>query len=237
MDRQRIIDEILRTARANGDVPLGVRRLDSEAGIKQHHWQQYWPRLSDAQREAGLAPNSKTEGFGQERLVTMLVELARQLGRFPAVSDLRVRSAASDGWPTNRVFDRTLGTKAQKQALVAAYCRANPGHDDVLAYCSANLAESGEPEAKPDTSTDGFVYLLKSGCHYKIGKTNHAGRRERELAIQLPEAVKTVHVIKTDDADGIERYWHQRFAAKRKNGEWFDLAGADVLAFRRRKFM
>lgn len=33
MDRQTIIDEIRRAATENGGTPLGVRRLESEAGI------------------------------------------------------------------------------------------------------------------------------------------------------------------------------------------------------------
>lgn len=237
MDRQHILDEIRRTAEANGGAPLGVRRLDSEAGIKVHHWNQYWPRLSDAQREAGLDPNSKTEAFGKDRLVALLVGLARELGRFPTRAEIRVKSAGTSGWPTSRVFDRRLGTKADMIAHVAAYCKVHPGYDDVLGYCSQTTEEVAAAAAKPDTSNDGFVYLMKSGRYYKIGKTNHAGRRERELAIQLTDAATTVHTIKTDDPEGIEAYWHRRFAAKRKNGEWFDLDRGDVAAFRRRKFM
>lgn len=83
----------------------------------------------------------------------------------------------------------------------------------------------------------GYVYLLKSGRYYKIGRSSSPRRREYELAIQLPERVKTVHTIKTDDPVGIEAYWHQRFSDRRKNGEWFELRREDISAFRRRKFM
>ena len=62
--------------------------------------------------------------------------------------------------------------------------------------------DQDDHEAGPDDARHGFVYLLKSGRHYKIGHTLDVGRRRYDLAIRLPEPVTEEHVIRTDDPRG-----------------------------------
>jgi len=78
------------------------------------------------------------------------------------------------------------------------------------------------------------VYLLKSGRHYKIGKTKKFDKRIGQLKIQLPEKVEVVHKIPTRDEHQEEQHWHRKFAHKRKNGEWFELSDQDVREFKGR---
>ena len=79
---------------------------------------------------------------------------------------------------------------------------------------------------------DGHVYMLKLSQHYKIGRTNAVPRRHREINLELPEKTDIVHVIATDDPEGIEAYWHRRFSSKNTNGEWFALTASDIRAFK-----
>jgi Meiotically up-regulated gene 113 len=96
---------------------------------------------------------------------------------------------------------------------------------------------SDEAEREPPELHEGFVYLIKAGRRYKIGRASSVERRHRELAIQLPEPAEVIHRIRTDDPAGIEAYWHKRFADRRLNGEWFALSASDVKVFRRRPRM
>lgn len=238
MNKQTILGEIKRTAAENGGKPLGHRKLASEAGIREYDWKKYWARFSEAQREAGFEPNVKTAASDEAELIRVLLVLARELGRFPTHGDLGVKAHADKAFPSLRTFRKRLGTKPTMATKVATYCTTHPEFADILQWCAVlpEMQPEDQPE-RPHTSNDGFVYLMKSGRFYKIGRTNSLGMREYALKIQLPEQVKTVHNIKTDDPVGIEAYWHKRFDAKRRNGEWFDLSSEDITAFRRRKFM
>lgn len=241
MDKANIIREIKRTASANGGVPLGWRRFFAETGIKKSDWEGvYWARWNDALREAGLAPNQLKEAYEKPKLLEKYAELALELGRLPANADLRLKTRTEPEFPCDTTFFVRLGGKAELVAQLLDHCRGREGFEDVVRWCeeyAPRTRDSADESEAVGEVEFGFVYLIKSGRFYKIGKTNSIGRREYELALQLPERATTVHVIRTDDPDGIEEYWHKRFAEKRRNGEWFELDAADVAAFKRRKFM
>ncbi|MGO9244606.1 MAG: GIY-YIG nuclease family protein [Verrucomicrobiia bacterium] len=239
MKREQILEEIKRTAKANGGVPLGTQRFFAETGIKQSDWHgKYWVRWGDAVREAGFMPNQYNEAYDAEWIIAKLIALTRELGRFPVSGDLRMKARSDKDFPSHSVFG-SLGSKSQLVSKVAEYCRTHEGFDDVLPLCKAgpNADELQPEEDSGETEEIGFVYLIKSGRHYKIGSSNASGRREYELAIQLPEKANLVHQIRTDDPVGIEAYWHKRFESQWKNGEWFELSASDIKAFKRRKFM
>jgi hypothetical protein len=238
MTKDHIISEIRRTAAENRGLPLGRERFFAETGIKEADWQgKYWVRWSDALREAGLEPNRMNSAVPDHRLLGKLAELIRELQHFPVTAELRMKARTDPEFPSHNTF-RRFGGKAGLAAKLQTFAREQ-GYEDVAEICGRlAFAPDAEPEsALTDDLEFGYVYLLRSGRFYKVGRSNAVGRRERELAIQLPEKARVVHSIKTDDPVGIENYWHQRFESRRKNGEWFELTAKDLAAFRRRKFM
>lgn len=239
MKRQHILDEIRRMTKSNGGVPIGRARFERETGIKESDWAgRFWVRWGEAIKEAGFEPNKLKIAHEEEFLLEQYASLIRELGRIPVRGEVIMKRRTDPEFPSAKTFDR-FGNKAQVLAKVAEYGRAK-GYDDVVAIYEATTVRpeaSDSENEKDDEIVLGFVYLIKSGRHFKIGRSNAIGRREREIALQLPDKANTVHVIKTDDPPGIEAYWHQRFADRRKNGEWFELSASDVKAFKRRRFM
>jgi len=167
-----------------------------------------------------------------------LADETRRLGHVPSDRELFVLRSADPSKPDNKTFQRW--TRTDLLARLVEYSRSRSDLADVASIVEATPAPrlrstSLDVARAPDAF--GTVYLIQSGRFYKLGRTNALGRRERELAIQLPERTRTIHVIATDDPVGIEAYWHSRFRDRRRNGEWFELTPADIAAFRRRKFM
>lgn len=239
MNKDHILKEIKRTAQANGGVPLGQERFLRETGIKKSDWYgSYWARWGDAIREAGLAPNSLQAPYEVAVLFDHYIALTRELGHLPTDGEMRLRNEGNSKFPSVSTYQLKFSSKSALVTQLAQYCQDKGAeYEDIVRLCGAytprkHNASNGEA---PDTAKIGFVYLFKHGSRpeYKIGKTFNPIRREGEISVQLPEKLEPIHYIKTDDPAGIESYWHKRFAAKRKEGEWFELTADDVRTFKR----
>jgi hypothetical protein len=189
-------------------------------------------------KDAGFGPNSLVEARPHEVLLAHFADLALELGRLPVYSELRLKKRTDPSFPNDKTFMR-LGSKAQLLAKLRQHCSAVPKYASLLPLIDASFETAGSEQSagQQTESVEGFVYLVKMGKHYKIGRTFSMPRRHRELALELPEKLKPIHVIRTDDPSGIEAYWHKRFQAKCTNGEWFALSPADVSIFKKRRYM
>lgn len=189
--------------------------------------------------EAGYEPNKFNEAYDENYVLEMLANLIREIKKFPSAGELKLKINNDKTFPSTTVFEK-LGKQKEKVAKVIEYCKAHEGMADVLEICLPLFnpeKEKLDDKITLGTTNFGFVYLMKSGKFYKIGRSNDADRRAYELRIILPEKLEVIHKIKTNDPIGIEEYWHKRFKNKRKNGEWFELTRQDIEIFRRRKFM
>ena len=185
----------------------------------------------DALLEAGYNPNKKQRKLPSEQVLRKYAEAVRYFGRIPTEIDIRMYTRSRPDVPGHSTFRNHFGNKSGLVAALAKWVRENKEFSDLVAL----LPESKHHEA-PVQVTEGFVYLLKSGNHYKIGRSDQLERRVKQISVSLPEAVTLEHSIRTDDPAGIEAYWHRRFAEKRAKGEWFRLSPGDVRAFKRRKY-
>lgn len=240
--REHILREIRRLADDNGGKPVGVRRFAELTGVGQWEWMgRYWPRWSDAVREAGYEPGEwQTQVHDDDELLRILAELTREFGRQPTGPELRMRKRAHPEQPGGDVFRKRLGEKSVLYGKLLAFADTDPEFADVAKLLAAAAPKALRPKvhsADRDPVVTGVVYLLRMGEFHKIGKSNDPGRRVYEVGLRLPEKHELVHVIDTDDPSGIEAYWHRRFASQRANGEWFRLSLGDVAAFTRRAYM
>jgi len=240
VEKDYIIDEIIRTAKENGDKPLGKRRFFDETGIRESDWYGlYWTKWSNAITEAGYEPNRLQDAYEEEFLIGKLIHFIRKIGHFPTRSEILMQSNQDSTFPSQKTFQR-IGKRHEISRKIIEYCEKREELSDIKEICLplCKIEEKNNTEKIIiKTEVIGFVYLMKSGKYYKIGRSNDAERRAYELRLQLPEKLEIIHKIKTDDPVGIEDYWHKRFKDKRKNGEWFELTRQDIEIFRHRKFM
>ena len=203
MDKAYILQEIRRTAEANGGVALGWRKFESDTGIKRSDWhKKFWAGWGDAVREAGFPPNPLSIRYEKPELLEKYATLAVELGRLPTSDHLSLKSNRDAQFPSEKAF-RRLGSKLDLVAQLLEYCGNHEGYEDVIRLCKEYVSRNRKASDEPRDGEEEirFVYLMRSGRFYKMGRSNASGRREYELNLQLPEKPKTVHTIRTDRSE------------------------------------
>lgn len=240
MERNVIVKEIQSLAAELQKVP-GERTFTSTTGIKRSElWAAGFAKYTDAVKAAGLTANALNSPLDKSILLERLAELTHELRRFPTKGDIKVQRSKDASFPSYEAYFR-LGGNAYKQVprLLLEYCTGKNEFAGILELIREKLPqETGRETAnlKPAQRVTGYVYLLKLGADYKIGRSNDVARRKREITLMLPQDLEHIHTIETDDPVGIERYWHKRFDDCKTRGEWFRLSRQDVTAFKRRKY-
>lgn len=234
MDRKAIVEAIQQVAAEFGGYAPGQVRFKQLSGINAAAWRgKYWARWSDALTEAGFAPNKANDSTPTNVVLERLALLALKVEHLPTYGEVRLARQEDSSFPAHQVVNR-LGSKEKRVALLRELGQSSERFSGLLAFLPSEVTELGSDLTK---TIEGFVYMARMGRHYKIGKTISVPRRHREIALELPESLTHVHVIRTDDPAGIEAYWHKRFKLKRTNGEWFALSLEDIRMFKKRKFM
>jgi len=241
-EKAAVIAAIKRLTQENGVVP-GRARFIGETGFPQYLFEgKIWANWSDAVREAGYEPNGlNPRRHSDDELMEHLALLTRKIGCFPTTAQMRMERRQNNDFFAVNVITQRLGGRAAILLKLREFIARTTEFADVAALIPEvpdehqRVVELPEDDADDPQPVPGYVYLFRSGKFHKIGRSNHHGRRAYEIALQLPEKLEVVHTIETDDAVEIERYWHQRFEGRRRNGEWFQLTKADVAAFKRRR--
>ena len=235
--KSEIVRLIRQLAEQNNGVAPGQTKFQTDTGIKPHEWRgKMWRSWSDALAEAGYAARSWVAQIPAEEIFAAVAALARRLEKFPNSNDLLFESAHNPEFPGQKTISQRW-SMADLAANVQEFALSRE-MKDVADYCSAYLrAVPSKEVVKIDDSatTLGYVYMLRYGKDYKIGRTSSVYRRSRQIQIELPDRTDLIHAILTDDPAGIETYWHRRFQEYRGNGEWFRLPTSAVAAFKKWK--
>jgi hypothetical protein len=100
MTGQHILDEISRTAKTSGGVPLGRDRFEQETGIRYTEWfGRHWSRERCGSGSRVFPRIFFQDAYDDDEVIEKLIGLVRELGHVPVTGELRIVSNG-DAEPT-----------------------------------------------------------------------------------------------------------------------------------------
>lgn len=78
------------------------------------------------------------------------------------------------------------------------------------------------------TSRSGYIYVLKMGSWYKIGRAGHVLKRFPQITVRLPLPTRLWMIFFSEDMIENEARMHTYYAPFHTNGEWFALPDSEA---------
>lgn len=235
--KEEIIKELQKCAKANGGKTPSEKVFHESTEVDRYDRMRFWPNYGELVREAGLTPNKfdKTK-YTHEQLCVMFIGVIRETGKWPTRGYLDVKHFKDNSFPHSVTFYSKLGLTGNLAKTILEYVEDREGFGDIIDICNSVLEKyTNHNEGSDNNFINGYVYLGKQHGSYKIGKSKDANRRREDITLLGSEPFELIHEIETDDMNGIEKYWHERFKSKWIRGEWFKLSPSDIKAFKRWK--
>ncbi|KKS98531.1 MAG: hypothetical protein UV73_C0001G0052 [Candidatus Gottesmanbacteria bacterium GW2011_GWA2_43_14] len=234
--KQDIIKELQRYAKEIGKTPSQKVFFDNtEVGIYDR--MRFWPNYGELVREAGLTPNEfdKTK-YNHDQLCRLFIRMVRDGGKWPTRGILDVKHHSDLSFPDSSTFYKKLGLTSELAKTILKFVGDKRGYKDIVDICNIVIRENEDINFPAEEGVvPGYIYLGKQNGSYKIGKSKNPNRRREDITLLGSEPFELVHEIKTDDMNGVEKYWHERFKSRHKRGEWFNLTRTDISAFKQWK--
>lgn len=82
--------------------------------------------------------------------------------------------------------------------------------------------------SEKDRVKPGYIYIIRAGDHYKIGRGSRSVERVKQHQTSSPIEIEHIMEKKVDKPVDVEQELHQKFGYKRVRGEWFRLDPEDV---------
>lgn len=241
-----LLDLLRAAAEGNGGRPPGESQFFRQCHLTRKDLRAAgYDTYGAACEAAGLRANTfSLPRMSDDDLFRPLAALTRTRGEFPPKGAFEVAHMRDTNFPSWNTFKRREreGPESSLRDALLAWCRKTIEFSDVGELLGLMVASSPKQQRTASRQVvNGHVYLMRygsGGAVYKIGLTDNVPRRHAQLNMMAPQGVRIVHTIPTDDPQGIERYWLERFEPKRLEGkkELFRLTPDDVAAFKSRKY-
>jgi hypothetical protein len=216
MDKQKILDLIKESADKAGGAALGARTFYKQYGLTDNDIRKYWDNYNDAVEEAGYPRNEPLRAYEKEEILSAYLSLViKEKGKFPWSKAYARRTRGNPDLPAAGTLTKRFPRKYDLLLALKEYVSEHETPDEILTLIDDELDSAIPPEVVDEAAglIEGYVYLMKSGKSYRIGRSSDPDFRRVALDRGTVEETTEEHRRLLAESSGYGELLSGRMAA------------------------